>query len=101
MTQYRGGFTVTTDSAFSDETIGALMDALKRYDGALSVEGDRLSIVFSFDASDLPGFASGLTAAIPRIAGIARNLLGGTGLLGAGVTVVGLSVERVDEPIPF
>lgn len=78
-----------------DAVVGRLLDALKDYDGAVEVESpERVILVFSFDAGDLPGMASGLVAAMPRLLSIGRSTLLASRMQ---AEVVGLSVERVGD----
>jgi hypothetical protein len=93
--EYQGGLIIDVGAnSLPDESIGALLDALKQYDGALTVEPEHLLVVFSLDASDLPGVASGLAAAIPQVVAIATRILRQSNLVDR-VSVIGMSIERV------
>lgn len=81
------------EGGIGDEAMGHLLEALKPYNGAVNVDDGKVTMLYSFDSGDLPGLMSGLTAAIPRAAGLAVRMLREAEL--ADRPVVAISVERV------
>lgn len=97
MAQFRSGLIIgVAAEQVSDAAVGAVLDALKDHDGALEVEADRLTVLFSFDAAVPTGFAPGLVQAMPRAISIGRAMLAAGGLIDLA-DVIGLSIERIGD----
>lgn len=94
MPQYRAGFTLTVDNGIGDEALGAMLDRLKNHNGTVVVDSDWIQVVFSFDASDLPGWYSGLSAALPRAIGICRRVIGDLESQPLGFTLTKVTEEE-------
>jgi hypothetical protein len=93
MAEYRAGVIAINGPPITDEQVDALMYALSPLDGTMTVDVNRLELLFSFDAEVPPGFAPGVVQAVPRAMSEARSVLASAGL--DLIEVTGISVERI------